>query len=134
MRFNTSRTVRANVPEQSTERLYRSGVTVSRSRACVCMLTGRVRGQALGRRVIASLVGTITCLTVTTAFAEGPLKFPDSQFEPIKWAELAGWTADDHLAAFAAYQTSCHALRKRRSDDRGQLSRALSNVWTEWAG
>jgi membrane-bound lytic murein transglycosylase A len=65
---------------------------------------------------------------VTSAFAEGPLKFPDSQFEPIKWAELAGWTVDDHLAAFAAYQTSCHALRKRSSDDRGQLSRALSNV------
>ena len=24
----------------------------------------------------------------------------------MKWSELAGWTADDHLAAFAAYQTS----------------------------
>jgi membrane-bound lytic murein transglycosylase A len=92
------------------------------------MQTGRGRGQALRRRVVASLIGTITCLTVTTAFAEGPLKFPDSQFEPIRWAELAGWTADDHLAAFAAYQTSCHALRRGRSDDRGQLSRALSNV------
>jgi peptidoglycan lytic transglycosylase A len=92
------------------------------------MQTGRARGQALRRRAIASLVGTITCLTVTVAFAEGPLKFPDSQFEPIKWTELTGWTADDHLAAFAAYQTSCHALPKRRSDDRWQFARALSNV------
>jgi len=65
---------------------------------------------------------------MVTAFAQSPLKFPDSQFEPIKWAELAGWTADDHLAAFAAYQTSCRALRKRSSDDRGQLARALTNV------
>src|SRR5262249_10212932 len=48
--------------------------------------------------------------------------------EPVKWAELAGWTADNHLAAFAAYQASCRALRKRSSDDRGQLARALANV------
>src|SRR5262245_30689453 len=67
-------------------------------------------------------------LHATAAFAQGPLKFPDSQFEPIKWAELAGWTADDHLAAFAAYQSSCRALRKRSSDDRGPLARALSSV------
>jgi peptidoglycan lytic transglycosylase A len=127
MRFNTSRAARAN-PEQSTERFYRSGVTVSRSRACVCVQTGRAHGQALRLGVVASLLCTITCLTVTAAFAEGPLKFPDSQFEPIKWAELAGWTADDHLAAFAAYQTSCHALGKRRSENREQLSRILSNV------
>src|SRR5262249_19778954 len=121
MRFNTSRTARANVPEQSTERLYRSGVAVSPSRACGCMQTGRAHRQAFGRSAVASLIATIACLTVTAAFAEGPLKFPDSQFEPIKWAELAGWTDDDHLAAFAAYQASCHALRKRSSDDRGQF-------------
>jgi membrane-bound lytic murein transglycosylase A len=57
------------------------------------------------------------------------LKFPGGQLEPIKWSELAGWTADDHLAAFAAYQTSCQALLKiRRTDERGELSAALSNV------
>jgi peptidoglycan lytic transglycosylase A len=66
--------------------------------------------------------------TTTAAFAEGPVKFAGSQLEPIKWSELAGWTADDHLAAFAAYQASCQALRKRRTDDRGQISGALSNV------
>jgi len=70
----------------------------------------------------------MVCLTATTTFAESPLKFADSQFEPIKWAELAGWTADDHLAAFAAYQASCRALRKRPSGDRGPLARALANV------
>jgi hypothetical protein len=61
--------------------------------------------------------------------AEAPLKFPSSQLEPIKRSELAGWTADNHLAAFAAYQTSCQALLKiRRTDERGELSSALSNV------
>jgi hypothetical protein len=61
--------------------------------------------------------------------AEAPLKFPSSQLEPIKWSELAGWTADDHLAPFASYQTSCQALLKiRRTDERGELSSAPSNV------
>src|SRR5262249_41227807 len=61
--------------------------------------------------------------------AEGPLKFASSQLEPIKWSELAGWTADDHLAAFAAYQASCRAVLKRQhTDERAELSAALSNV------
>jgi hypothetical protein len=62
--------------------------------------------------VIAILVGALICFTMTAALAEGPLKFGDSQLEPIKWSELAGWTADDHLAAFAAYRTSCEHLLK----------------------
>ena len=68
-------------------------------------------------------------LTATAASAEEPLKLADSQLEPAKWTELAGWTADDHLAAFAAYQTSCKALRKiPRTDDHGQTHSALWNV------
>ena len=47
----------------------------------------------------------------------------------------AGWTADDHLAAFAAYQTSCQALLKiRRSDERAELSGALSSVCRKAVG
>ena len=42
---------------------------------------------------------------------EEPLKLADTQLEPVKWADVAGWTADDHLAAFAAYQTSCKTFR-----------------------
>jgi membrane-bound lytic murein transglycosylase A len=91
--------------------------------------TDRVRAQAPGRGAITILVGTVICFTITAALAEGPLKFRDSQFEPIKWSELAGWTTDDHLAAFAAYRTSCQALLKsRRSDERGDVSSALANV------
>jgi membrane-bound lytic murein transglycosylase A len=96
--------------------------------AIACMKTEGAFAQAPGRGVIASLVGAIICFTTTAASAEGRLKFAGSQLEPIKWSELAGWTADDHLAAFAAYQTSCQGLRKRRTDDRGQISGALSNV------
>ena len=58
-----------------------------------------------------------------------PLKFSGSQFEPLKWSDLTGWAADDHLAAFAAYQAGCRlARRKPRSDDRGQIFGALTNV------
>jgi peptidoglycan lytic transglycosylase A len=93
------------------------------------MQTGREFAQAPGGSVVASLLGTIICCMTSGALAEAPLKFPSSQLEPIKWSELAGWTADDHLAAFAAYQTSCQALVKiRRTDERGELSSALSNV------
>jgi membrane-bound lytic murein transglycosylase A len=93
------------------------------------MQTDRALAQAPGGGVVASLVGAIMCFTAGAASAEGPLKLRGSQLEPVKWTELAGWTADDHLAAFAAYQASCQALRKvRPSDDRGQIAQALGNV------
>src|SRR6476646_6525522 len=80
------------------------------------------------------IVGAVVWFT-TAALAEGPLKFRDSQFEPIKWSELAGWTADDHLAAYTAYQTSCQALLKSRRSDGGEgLPLALSNVCRKAAG
>ena len=99
------------------------------------MQTGRAFGQAAERGVVASLFGAIVCLTAGAASAEGPVKLAGSQLEPLKWSELAGWTADDHLAAFAAYQASCHASRKmRRSDDRAAISDALANVCRKAVG
>jgi membrane-bound lytic murein transglycosylase A len=63
------------------------------------------------------------------ASAQLPLKLSGSQLEPVQWSELAGWTADDHLAAFAAYQASCRAARKiQRTGDRAEISGALWNV------
>jgi membrane-bound lytic murein transglycosylase len=81
------------------------------------------------RGVVASVIGVILGLTANAASAEGPLKLAGSQLEPVQWTELASWKTDDHLAAFAAYQASCQALRKiRRTDDRGQIFGALWNV------
>src|SRR5882757_7742437 len=86
------------------------------------------RGVVAGL-VVTSLVAAIVCFTAGAASAEGPLQLAGSQLEPVKWSELAGWTSDDHLAAFAAYLASCQALRKiQRNDDRGQISGALWNV------
>jgi membrane-bound lytic murein transglycosylase A len=80
------------------------------------------------RRVVASLVGAILCSTGDAASAEEPLNFAGSQLEAIKCTELAGWPADDHLTAFAAYQASCQALRKGHTDDHRPIRSALLNV------
>jgi membrane-bound lytic murein transglycosylase A len=69
------------------------------------------------------------------ASAQQPLKLSGSQLEPVKWTELAGWTADDHLAAFAAYRESCGAARKTpRTDDRAAIFAALWNVCRDAMG
>jgi membrane-bound lytic murein transglycosylase A len=96
--------------------------------AIACMKTDRAFAKAAVRGVVASLVGAILCFTAS-ASAQEPLKLADSQLEPVKWTELASWRTDDHLAAFAAYRTSCQALRKvPRTDDHRPIHEALWNV------
>ena len=86
------------------------------------------------RAFVASLVGAILCSTDAAASAQEPLKLAGSQLEPVKWTELAGWSTDDHLAAFAAYQASCQALRKGHTDDHRPIHRALQNVCRKASG
>ncbi|HEU5478275.1 MAG TPA: hypothetical protein VFU90_00510, partial [Candidatus Tumulicola sp.] len=43
-----------------------------------------------------------------------PIKFPDTQYEPVEWASLDGWAGDDHAAAFATFLESCRALNGGR--------------------
>ena len=128
-------------PPRATHGLVRGGFSSAcssrRSRLrCVCLpKTDCGFAHLCVRGVVASVVGVILCLTANAALAEEPLKLADSQLEPVKWTGLAGWTADNHLAAFAAYQTSCQALRKmRRADERGQISGALWTVCRNAAG
>jgi membrane-bound lytic murein transglycosylase A len=54
------------------------------------------------------------CLSAAAYAAPGdePFQLPDSQLEPMKWSEVEGWTADDHLAAFTTFQVSCQPFRK----------------------
>ena len=40
----------------------------------------------------------------------GPIRFPDTRFEPIAFSAIDGWAADDHAAAYATFLTSCRAL------------------------
>jgi membrane-bound lytic murein transglycosylase A len=100
-----------------------------------CLKHERVRARFARSGVITIVLAAVISMTSTAAPAEGLLKFRDSQCEPMKWGELAGWTADDHLAAFAAYQTSCRALLKSRgSGDHDEVSGALSLVCRKAAG
>ena len=39
--------------------------------------------------------------------ASADLNIPDTQLEPVEWANLDGWPADDHAAAFATFLASC---------------------------
>ena len=86
-------------------------------------------------RIVASLVGAMLCSPASAGSAEEPLKVAGSQLEPIKWTELAGWSADDHLAAFAAYQASCQALHKMgRTDEHKPLQTALLKICRRLSG
>ena len=47
-----------------------------------------------------------------TARAAGvdPLNIPDTQLDPVNWADLDGWRADDHAVAFGTFLASCKPL------------------------
>src|SRR5205807_653085 len=73
--------------------------------------------------------GLIAAALPANAGAE-PFALADSQLEPVQWSELEGWAGDDHVAAFAAYQTSCRAFRnlRRAPSDRGPVYQGLGEI------
>jgi membrane-bound lytic murein transglycosylase A len=40
----------------------------------------------------------------------GPLKFTDSQLEPLAWSDLDQWAQDNHVEAFTVFRGSCRAV------------------------
>jgi membrane-bound lytic murein transglycosylase A len=66
------------------------------------------------RRIAVALVVLFALQAAAVAQASGPLVFPDTQYEPIEWSDLEGWTSDDHAAAFAVFLGSCRSLQNRR--------------------
>jgi membrane-bound lytic murein transglycosylase A len=98
----------------------RQGRASGSSRRCAGLNTLAVAVRRRGA-LLASLGATLWFVDPAAAFPrDEPLKLPDTQLEPVKWSDLDGWLADDQLAAFAAYQTSCRQFRKiqRPRDDR----------------
>ena len=76
--------------------------------------------------LIASIAGGMLCGRPAIAANEEPVKLADTQLEPLDWSAVEGWESDDHLAAFAAYKTSCQALRQiPRAHDHGPVLAAL---------
>ena len=60
-----------------------------------------------------------------------PLRIPNSQIEPLAWHQIAGWTDDDHAAAFATFLVSCRPILrggspKAKLKARAQRSETLS--------
>jgi membrane-bound lytic murein transglycosylase A len=43
-----------------------------------------------------------------------PFEFPGSQYAPVAFADLPGWTDDDHLQAFKAFRVSCNPIAAQR--------------------
>ncbi len=41
---------------------------------------------------------------------EWPLQISGSQYAPVAWADLAGWSEDDHLQAYRAFRLSCKPI------------------------
>src|SRR5262249_42054492 len=74
-------------------------------------------------RVLVKATALAACPAVAAAGDLERLKLVDSQIEPIAWAELDGWAADHHAAAFAAFRASCtNIVRQRARDERPMLT------------
>jgi membrane-bound lytic murein transglycosylase A len=70
-----------------------------------------------GRRVLvlaAVCIGLAGMPGAAWSAEQEPIKFPDTQYVPLEWASLDGWSSDDHATAFAAFLESCRALNANR--------------------
>ena len=43
-----------------------------------------------------------------------PLEISGSQYAPVAWADIAGWSDDDHLQAYKAFRLSCKPISAQR--------------------
>jgi membrane-bound lytic murein transglycosylase A len=44
-----------------------------------------------------------------------PLEINGSQYIPVAWADIAGWSEDDHLEAYKAFRLSCRPISAQRN-------------------
>ncbi len=44
-----------------------------------------------------------------------PLEISGSQYIPVAWADIAGWSEDDHLQAYRAFRLSCRPISAQRT-------------------
>src|SRR5271169_5487514 len=73
--------------------------------------------MAAGRRallLVAAFIGLAGIAAPAASGEQEPIKLPDTQYEPIEWANLDGWASDDHATAFATFLESCRALSSNR--------------------
>src|SRR5579871_6578427 len=46
---------------------------------------------------------------------EWPVEINGSQYMPLSWNEIAGWSDDDHLQAYKTFRVSCASIASQRS-------------------
>ena len=46
---------------------------------------------------------------------ELPFQINGGQYAPVAWSEIAGWSEDDHLAAYKAFRVSCRPISAQRT-------------------
>ena len=89
-------------------------------------MTAPCRGWCL----LIVLVGVLGIPMTAVGQQREPIRFPDTQYEPVDWADLDGWNGDDHAAAFAAFLTSCRTLdaKHRRERELTAIPAALKEI------
>jgi membrane-bound lytic murein transglycosylase A len=83
-----------------------------------------------GLSLLTLLIGLVGLPMMGHGQDRSPIKFPDTQYEPIDWADLDGWDSDDHAAAFATFLASCRTLdvKQRRGRELTTIPAALKDV------
>lgn len=74
----------------------------------------KTRGAAA---VIAAHCSIAAALSIAPVVAQAakpqpnwPLEFIGTQYAPVAWADIAGWSDDDHRQAFQAFRVSCSSI------------------------
>jgi membrane-bound lytic murein transglycosylase A len=55
-----------------------------------------------------------------------PLEISGSQYSPVAWADIAGWSEDDHLSAYRAFRLSCNPISAQQTPPAEQKALGLS--------
>src|SRR5271163_393721 len=89
--------------------------------------------MAAGRRallLVAAFIGLAGMAAPAASGEHEPIKFPDTQYEPVAFADIDGWANDDHATALAAFLQSCRALSSNRQlgAEATAISEALKSV------
>jgi membrane-bound lytic murein transglycosylase A len=92
-----------------------------------------MRPQSASRRglsLFALLIGLIGLPMTVRGEDREPIRFPDTQYEPVDWADLDGWDSDDHAAAFATFLASCRTLdvKQRHGRELTAIPAALKDI------
>jgi membrane-bound lytic murein transglycosylase A len=83
-----------------------------------------------GLSLLVLLIGFIGLPVPVHGEDREPIRFSDTQYEPVDWADIDGWTTDDHAAAFATFLASCRVLdvKQRRGRELTAIPAALKDI------